>query len=200
MVANRYIGKAVRRKRHLEPKEIRQFLQTIYKSNIRRQFKVALHILLLTLTRKSMLLLASWDEIDFGGGDWTIPKEHVKARKGEEHEHVVYMSKQVAAMFGELKALGGNSHLVLPGRSSPKKPFAQNALNHALEGLTFEMEPFTIHDLRRTASSSSPRPDLAADLYLDHDLGDLSGADGRELTGYDIASWLEQNRGTSRTA
>jgi hypothetical protein len=30
-------------------------------------------------------------------------------------------------------------------------------------------------------------------LYLDHDLGDFSGPDGRELTGYDIACWLEQN-------
>jgi len=30
-------------------------------------------------------------------------------------------------------------------------------------------------------------------LYLDHDLGDFSGVAGRELTGYDVACWLEQN-------
>jgi len=30
-------------------------------------------------------------------------------------------------------------------------------------------------------------------LLLDHDLGDYSGLDGRELTGYDVACWLEQN-------
>jgi hypothetical protein len=30
-------------------------------------------------------------------------------------------------------------------------------------------------------------------LYLDHDLGDFSGPDGRELTGYDVACWLEQH-------
>lgn len=30
-------------------------------------------------------------------------------------------------------------------------------------------------------------------LYLDHDLGDFSGVDGKELTGYDVACWLEQN-------
>lgn len=153
MVATRYIGKAVRRSRHLKPSEIRVFLQGVYKSNIRRQFKLALHIVLLTLIRKSMLLLATWDEFDFDRGEWVIPKEHMKGRKGEEHEHVVYLSTQVAAMFQELKALAGNSRFVLPGRSSPKKPFAQNALNKALEGLSFEMEPFTIHDLRRTAST-----------------------------------------------
>ncbi len=30
-------------------------------------------------------------------------------------------------------------------------------------------------------------------LYLDHDLGDFSGTEGRELTGYDVACWLEQH-------
>ena len=30
-------------------------------------------------------------------------------------------------------------------------------------------------------------------LYLDHDLGDSSGVEGRELTGYDVACWLEEN-------
>lgn len=30
-------------------------------------------------------------------------------------------------------------------------------------------------------------------LYLDHDLGDFSDPDGRELTGYHVACWLEQH-------
>src|ERR1022692_1859034 len=75
MVATKYIGRAVRRKRHLTKSEIRRFLHVIYASNIRRQFKLALHIILLTLVRKSMLLLAEWDEIDFRKREWTIPKE-----------------------------------------------------------------------------------------------------------------------------
>ncbi len=153
MVATKYVGKAVRRKRNLSPKEIRELLQGVYKSNIRRQFKLALHIILLTLVRKSMLLLATWDEVNFDTGEWTIPKEHVKAKKGEEHEHVVYMSAQVAAMFRELKALAGTSNYIMRGRGRKDQPFAKNALNKALEGLTFDMEPFTIHDQRRTAST-----------------------------------------------
>jgi len=32
--------------------------------------------------------------------------------------HIVYLSTQVAAIFQELKALAGESELVLPGRSS----------------------------------------------------------------------------------
>jgi integrase len=56
-------------------------------------------------------------------------------------------------MFRELKVLAGSSELVLPGRSSLLKPFAKNALNKALEGLTFDMDPLTIHDLRRTGAT-----------------------------------------------
>jgi integrase len=149
MVATRYIGKARKRSRVLTAKEIRLYLGTIYKSNIRRQFKLALHILLLTLSRKSELLLARWGHVNFDTGEWLIPEENAKTGK----QHIVYLSTQVAAMFRELQALAGGSELVLPGRSSVRRPFAANALNKALEGLTFDMDPLTIHDLRRTGAT-----------------------------------------------
>jgi integrase len=149
MVATRYIGKTRKRSRVLIPKEIRLYLRTIYQSNIRRQFKLALHIILLTLSRKSELLLARWEHVKFESGEWLIPEENAKTGK----PHIVYMSTQVAEMFRELKALAGDSDLVLPGRGSLTRPFATNALNKALEGLTFDMDPLTIHDLRRTGAT-----------------------------------------------
>jgi integrase len=149
MVATRYIGKARKRSRVLTPKEIRLYLRTIYQSNIRRQFKLALHILLLTLSRKSELLLARWKDVNLDTGEWLIPEGNAKTGK----PHIVYLSTQVADMFRELKALAGESELVLPGRGSLRKPFARNALNKALEGLAFDMEPLTIHDLRRTGAT-----------------------------------------------
>jgi integrase len=149
MVATRYIGKARKRSRVLTPSEIRLYLRTIYQSNIRRQFKLALHIILLTLSRKSELLLARWGDVNFETGEWLVPAENAKTAK----PHVVYLSAQVAEMFRELKALAGGSELVLPGRGSLVRPFAKNALNKALEGLTFDMDPLTIHDLRRTGAT-----------------------------------------------
>lgn len=159
MVATRYIGKARKRARVLTPKEIRLYLHTIYQSNIRRQFKLALHIILLTLSRKSELLLARWEHVNFEAGEWLIPEENAKTGK----PHIVYLSTQVAGMFQELKALAGDSELVMPGRGSLIRPFAKNALNKALEGLTFAsktldgqtiaMDPLTIHDLRRTGAT-----------------------------------------------
>ncbi len=112
MVATRYIGKARKRSRVLSPKEIRLYLRTIYQSNIRRQFKLALHIILLTLSRKSELLLARWEHVNLEAGEWLIPEGNAKTGK----PHIVYLSTQVAAMFRELKALAGDSDLVMPGR------------------------------------------------------------------------------------
>ncbi|MGC2402484.1 MAG: site-specific integrase, partial [Acidobacteriaceae bacterium] len=149
MVATRYIGRARKRSRRLRPAEIRLYINTLYKSNLRRQFKLALHIILLTLSRKSELLLARWEDVDFQVGEWLISAENAKMGK----PHVVYLSSQVAAMFRELQVLAGGSELVLPGRNSIRRPFAANALNKALDGLTFDMEPVTIHDLRRTAAT-----------------------------------------------
>lgn len=148
MVAARFIGKASKRSRVLTPHEIRLYLRTIYQSNMRRQFKLALHIILLTLTRKSELLLARWKDVDLDKGESLIPAEHSKGSK----PHLVFLSTQVTAMFRELNALAGESELVLRGRGSHTRPFAKNALNKALEGLPLEMDPLTIHDLRRTGA------------------------------------------------
>ena len=186
MVATRYIGKARKRSRVLTPKEIRLYLRTIYKSNIRRQFKLALHIILLTLSRKSELLLARWEHVNFEGGEWLIPAENAKTGK----PHIVYLAAQVAAMFQELKALAGDSELVLPGRGSLTRPFAKNALNKALEGLTFGMDPLTIHDLRRTGATLLTENGFNKDVIekaLSHE------AEGIRAV-YIVAEFAEQRR------
>ncbi len=61
----RFITQARPRTRALSPGELRVYLQTLYQSNIRRQFKLALHQILLTMVRKSELILARWEHVDF---------------------------------------------------------------------------------------------------------------------------------------
>ena len=186
MVATRYIGKARKRARVLTPKEIRLYLHTIYQSNMRRQFKLALHIILLTLSRKSELLLARWEHVNFETGEWLIPGENAKTGK----PHIVYLSTQVAAMFRELKALAGDSALVMPGRGSLTRPFAANALNQALEGLTFDMDPLTIHDLRRTGATLLTEHGFNRDVIekaLSHEAQGIRAV-------YIVAEFAEQRR------
>jgi integrase len=194
MVATRYIGKASRRNRNLSPREIREYLNVIYRSNVRRQFKLALHLILLTLVRKSMLLLARWPDVNFETGEWTIPKEIMMGRKGEEHEHVVYMSTQVVTLFRELQELAGDSQYVLPGRNRITRPFAKNALNRALEGLTFNMDHVTIHDLRRTASTQLREHSWSEDVVekaLSHEKGGIAGIYNRAEYGVERKKMLQ---------
>lgn len=176
----RHVHKAKSRDRALSPSEIRQFLVAAFESNIRRQFKIALHLILLTMVRKSELLLARWDHVDFEQAEWHIPAEHSKTGK----PHIVFLSRQALALFKELQALAGGSALVMPGRSTLSKPFALNAINGALKVALAgqDIPAFTIHDLRRTASTLLHENGWASDVVekaLNHSIGGVRGVYNR---------------------
>jgi integrase len=174
-LAARFVGRAAQRNRVLAPAEVRVYLKTVYGSNINRRYKLAIHILLLTMVRKSELLLARWEHVNFETSEWGVPTEHSKTGK----PHVIYMSSQVAEMFGELKALSCGSALVLPGRDGPNRTLARSTIGHAVGGLTFPgLEPMTVHDLRRTASTLLHEKGFSSDVIekaLNHTIGGVRG-------------------------
>ena len=176
----RHVHKAKTRERALTPNEIRLFLKAAFESNIRRQFKIGLHLILLTMVRKSDLLLARWTHVDLEQAEWHIPAEHSKTGK----PHIVFLSSQSVALFKELQALAGVSELVMPGRASLSKPFAHNAINSALKVALAgqEIPAFTIHDLRRTASTLLHENGWASDVVekaLNHTIGGVRGVYNR---------------------
>lgn len=184
----RHVHKAKARERALSPDEIRAFLRAAFESNIRRQFKIGLHLILLTMVRKSELLLARWEHVDFDKAEWHIPAEHSKTGK----PHVVYLSRQALEAFKELHVLAGGSELVMPGRGSLTKPFAHNAINNALKvALAGQPIPaFTIHDLRRTASTllhENGWPSDVVEKALNHTIGGVRGV-------YNRAEYATQRR------
>jgi integrase len=182
----RFITRARPRTRALSPEEIREYLTKLYRSNIRRQFKLSLHIILLTLVRKSELRLAFWKDVDLETAEWLIPASVSKTGK----PHTVYLSRQVVTMFEELQALAGTSELVLPGRGSLTRPFAGNAMNQALNSIHFAIEPFTIHDLRRTGSTLLHEQGFPTDVVekaLNHTIGGVRGI-------YNRAAYADQRR------
>ena len=176
----RHVHKAKSRDRALSPDEIRIFLVSAFESNIRRQFKIGLHLILLTMVRKSELLLARWEHVDFDSAEWHIPVENSKTGK----PHIVYLASQAVALFKELQVLAGGSQLVMPGRGSLTKPFAHNAINTALKtALQGQAIPaFTVHDLRRTASTLLHENGWASDVVekaLNHTIGGVRGVYNR---------------------
>lgn len=184
----RHVHKARSRERALSPDEIRVFLRAVMESNVRRQFKIGLHLALLTMVRKSELLLSRWEHIDFDAAEWSIPAEHSKTGRA----HVVYLSSQAVEAFRELHRLAGGSELVMPGRGSLTKPFAHNSINTALKvALSGQDVPaFTVHDLRRTASTLLHENGWQSDVIekaLNHTIGGVRGV-------YNRAEYATQRR------
>lgn len=96
------------------------------------------------------------------------------------------------ALFKELRRLAGNSDWVLPGRGTLTKPFAHNALNKALKVSLQgqEIPAFTIHDLRRTASTLLHENGWASDIVekaLNHTIGGVRGV-------YNRAEYADQRK------
>ena len=153
-IPSRHVHKAKPRDRYLSTSEIRTYYTTLLNSRIYRPRKLGLLLSLLTLVRKSELLRAKWEHIDFDSRIWLIPETKADSATGHSREMVVYMSDQVMDIFKELKAIAGNEPFVFVGRKSGTH-ISHNAFNTAQKAalaLT-DLPPFTVHDLRRTAST-----------------------------------------------
>ena len=153
-IPTRHIYKAVPRNRYLSTSEIRTYYTTLLNSRIYRPRKLGLLLSLLTLVRKSELLRAKWEHIDFEQRLWLIPETKADSATGQSREMVVYMSDQVIEIFKELKIIAGDEPFVFVGRKAGTH-ISHNAFNTAQKSalsLT-DIPDFTVHDLRRTAST-----------------------------------------------
>lgn len=185
-VEAKYIAMARSRDVALSPPEVGTLLRAIYQSSMKRQHKLALHLLILCMVRKSELLDARWVEIDFDKSEWNIPAERMKKDKA----HLVPLSKQAAAMLEELRSLASGSQWVLPSRNSLKQPIAHSTLNSAVRALEVDVRDFVIHDFRRTASTHLHEAGFNSDWVekaLAHEQKGIRGV-------YNRAEYLTQRR------
>jgi integrase len=153
-IPTRHVFKAKPRDRYLSTGEIRTYYTTLFDSRIYKSRKLGLLLSLLTLVRKSELLRAKWEHIDFDSRIWLIPETKADSATGHSREMVVYMSAQVAEILKELKTIAGDEPYVFVGRQRGTH-ISANAFNTAQKtalALT-DIPNFTIHDLRRTAST-----------------------------------------------
>jgi hypothetical protein len=146
------------------------------------------------MVRKSELQDATWDEVDFENAVWTIPKERMKRSKA----HNVYLSRQTLDIMIALKTCAGNSRYLLAvalrrGCANVARDLQSCDLRVVerakKEGLP--LEPFTVHDLRRTGST------LLNELGFNSDWIEkcLAHEDGRSSRGvYNKAEYEVQRR------
>jgi integrase len=173
------------RMRTLSRAEVGQFVCRMEQTRLKPRIKAALQLLLLTLTRKGELLLARWEHVDLGEREWSIPAELTKTRT----PHIVYLSTQAAGILRSLaerypNATPNPKHCVIPAQWSTTQPLSESTLNRALERIAGDMEPFTVHDLRRTGATLLSEAEFNADVIekaLNHVIKGVRGVYNQAL-------------------
>ncbi|WP_110648111.1 tyrosine-type recombinase/integrase [Salinicola peritrichatus] len=180
--------------RALSPLEIRLMVQQLELVATFPTIKLALRLILLTLVRKSELIRATWDEVNFEAATWTIPKQRMKGRK----PHVVYLSSQALDIFVTLHACAAGSRFVFPARNDAERCMSNATLNRvtqlvvkAAKAKGLRLQPFTVHDLRRTGSTLLNEIGFNRD-WIEKCLAHEDGRSSRSV--YNKAEYAEQRR------
>lgn len=184
-------GKEKARERALTEDELGAFLGNLesclrYQTGEgRRSPRLAhvLRLLLLTGQRRGELALARWQDVTLTGKapQWQIPAEHSKTGA----PHTVPLAPAAVAEFKALQKYAGVSAYVFPsadGKTAGDPKLITRSVSRNLERFKaaaakceppVQLEPFTVHDLRRTCRTGLARlkvPHEVAERVLNHKL------------------------------
>lgn len=179
------------RSRVLSMTEIAKALR-IFRDNhqsFTRDNYLAVALLLVLGVRKNELLTAQWSEFDLDAGLWKMPDTN---KTGVAI--TVPLPTQAVDWLRELEIRACGSDYVFPSRRQAKRPhMGPDTLNTAIykmfgrekrrghlptPNLMEDMEPFTVHDLRRTCRSllaSNGVPVHVAERCMNHKLKGVEG-------------------------
>ncbi len=128
----------------------------------------ALEWLILTASRTSETIGATWDEIDFEAKIWTIPAERIKGGK----EHRVPLSSEALKIAKEMYKLKDGGYVFQGGKRG--KPLSTNALLALLKRM--DHQGLTAHGFRSTfrdwAAEQTNYPCEVAEMALAHTIED----------------------------
>ena len=181
------------RERALSPVEIRQFFHALDETATSPTLRLAVKFVLLTMVRKGEFVGGTWQEVDFEDGIWTIPAARMKAKK----PLVVYLSQQALDILVTFKTCFESSKFLHPSRYDLKLPISDATLNRVIDAAIKQIRAsgadfasFSVHDLRRTASSLLNEAGFNRDWIekcLAHEEGDVRSI-------YNKAEYGEQRR------
>lgn len=180
------------RERSLTIDELRAFLQGCEGGGVSPLVSAALRLILLTMARKNEVIKAPWSEFNLGQAMWELPAERTKNKK----PHMVPLSAQAMAILKTIRPelddeepITNYSKWVFPGLAG--KPLSDSTLNEALKSNRwFDLPHFTVHDLRRTASTILHEQGWNSDVIekaLNHTMPGVRGI-------YNRAEYLDQRR------
>lgn len=114
-------------------------------------FTEYVRILLLTGQRRSEIAKAKWEWIDLDGGTLTLPASETKNGRA----HLVPLTPQVVAILKNMPRFGEAGFVFTSNGSSPISGFAK--LKEKLDRFTGDIEPWVLHDLRRSFATHAVR-------------------------------------------
>ncbi len=163
--------------------------------NLGRRNELTFKILLATCVRKSELISARWDAIDFELRVWHL--SDTKTRTAID----IPLAEPVPDWFQELRTFAAGSDYVLHTRLIVKRRagratdsrfphISPGTLNIALKRVKHGLEHFTVYDMRRTARTHLAAlgvPREVAERALNHKLPGIEGV-------YNVHDYFEERR------
>ncbi|MEQ1694348.1 MAG: site-specific integrase [Hyphomicrobiaceae bacterium] len=195
--------KETARERALSDGEVVTFWERLSTAKMSEGSKLVLKLLLVTAQRESMVCEIARSELDLEAGIWTIPKGRTKSKL---NDHMVPLSPLALRLIAEAEALAGDSRWLFPsqrGKGNARTgkaakdggPIAGNALGVAVrrtaaDGNGWGLPHFTVHDLRRTASTGMGDLD-----FTDDTIGRVLHHAKKDVTRiYNRSNYLSQRR------
>src|SRR5262249_2654918 len=131
---------------------------------------------------------ARWGEFDIGGALWTVPSERFKS----DRQHLVPLSGDALNLLCSVPRFVGDCVFSTNAGQKPVDGFskAKARLDAAMQVLLGDVQPFVVHDLRRTVRSRLSElrvPPVVAELVIGHSLPGL-------LRVYDQWDHIEERR------
>jgi len=187
------------RHRALNDGEIKTLWTGLDNTNMEPLHQLALKFLLVTAQRRSEVVKAQWQEFDLNDRVWEIPLERIKTRKKKKNAgpHVVPLSDLALELLQRIKELSGDSLFLFPSMRTGRhiEPVAVTKTLRRVLGKDYEdrikiEEHFTLHDLRRSATTGMTSigiPQFNVSKVLNHDQGSVTGI-------YDRHGYLSEKR------
>ena len=170
---------------HLHESELPEFLQALSETTSRLPTRVATWMAILTAARPGMVRNATWEDIDFEEGTWTVPAERMKMRR----DYVSPLPTQLIAKLIELHRMTGRSRYLFPGNGNKHPVICENAINLVFVKIGYQGR-LVSHGVRHTASTL-----LREHGWLkDHVETQLAHVEGGIAGEYNQALYMTQRR------
>ena len=138
-------------------------IATVRESSTWLGIKLGFEFMVLTAARTIEVRLATWDEIDMEAARWTVPPDHMKAKR----VHRVPLPHRAVEVLGEAAERFGTGGLLFPGPTG--KPYSGTSLYKMLRRLAI---PSTAHGFRSSfrdwAAEKTDHPREVVEAALAH--------------------------------